>query len=692
MAKYKIETDNGTYIVETEDPARYGSGAVHGWAYKAANTLLNAPLPSEQYRPKGDGLLDGARNALTDFGEAPTNMARGAAKGILNTAAGLGSIANKYLGAHTDLNQDNLKDLTETHGFAQGLGNAAEQVGEFMAGEGVAKAATKVPLLANIATKSKFAQKGIDLAGRVAANAGVSAAQSGGDAGSTEVGAALPVIGDAVGAGLGFVGRKASSFYKKATVGERLSPGAEAMANNAHIPLRSSDYSGNTFARHAENDLGHSIVADIYHPQQVARQEGLRTISDDLSGSASGDEAMARLKKRLDERVYDHTQLGNEAYGEHRDLLKKADTANQNIQPGTIGNTSGFRWGSTEVAASGQPSQVSWNVPQYHGVSSPVDIKEAKTSLQPIVEAVQKRQAQFPSMGVPSTFGHVLDIVNSPDLVSADAADKLLSRLKGVVRDREFAGIMNESQGLAAKAIGQMEPELQKSLEAMSPEARDALLRGRAEWKQRNAVADLSKDLFGNDGQISKGSLDKLMAPGDYNHEQLLKPILQEAPEMKDEVGSAYLNHLFEQARSSPTGFHKELGVIRQWTKLGDKTKADVFGPEKTKAIDSFLELAGRVNWNANPSGTGVMRAVHHALRSPITYLVGAGTTAYAAPAMLPVYMASLYASRKFGQILLQPGAPNALRDMIKFGINSAKGRAARALVSTALTKMGATE
>jgi hypothetical protein len=104
MAKYRVQTDQGTYEIETAEGPAQAQPDVFEKAvnYHAGNNLIDAPL----------GLLQGA------------------AKGAASTGVGIGAIARKVAGL-PPLPADTFKADTEANGIGQGTGKFLEQAAEF---------------------------------------------------------------------------------------------------------------------------------------------------------------------------------------------------------------------------------------------------------------------------------------------------------------------------------------------------------------------------------------------------------------------------------------------------------------------------------------------------------------------------------------------------------------------------------
>jgi hypothetical protein len=160
MATYRVQTEKGTYEIETADAPAKAQPDVFEKAvnYHTGNSLIDAPL----------GVLQGA------------------AKGAASTGVGIGALARKVAGL-PPLPADTYKADTETSGFAQGAGKFLEQAAEFaIPGSMVGKATKGLGLAAR--------------AGAQAATAGaVGAAQSGGDPLATGISAGLGGAGELAG-------------------------------------------------------------------------------------------------------------------------------------------------------------------------------------------------------------------------------------------------------------------------------------------------------------------------------------------------------------------------------------------------------------------------------------------------------------------------------------------------------------
>lgn len=172
MAKYRIETEKGTYEIETADAAPQTQPQSSPLDYRTGNSLVDAPL----------GVIQGA---LKGLGQSTYNLASAA-----HRIPGVGAVSDRIdaaMGASAPT-PEQAQQMFEPRGVGQGTGKFLEQTAEF----------------ALPASKVGAAVKGAGLLTRAAAQgvlgAGVSGVQSDFDPTSTAVGGALGAGGELAGA------------------------------------------------------------------------------------------------------------------------------------------------------------------------------------------------------------------------------------------------------------------------------------------------------------------------------------------------------------------------------------------------------------------------------------------------------------------------------------------------------------
>jgi hypothetical protein len=174
LAKYRVQTEKGTYEIETADAPQAQAQQPSPLDYHTGNSLVDAPL----------GVVQGA---LKGFGQSTYNLAS-----AVHSIPGVGAVADKIdqmTGSQAPTPQQ-AQQMFEPRGVGQGTGKFLEQIAEFAVPE----------------AKLGAAVKGLGLGARVAAKAtlgaGVSGVQSNFDPTSTAVGGVLGGAGETASAAL----------------------------------------------------------------------------------------------------------------------------------------------------------------------------------------------------------------------------------------------------------------------------------------------------------------------------------------------------------------------------------------------------------------------------------------------------------------------------------------------------------
>src|SRR5947209_16593872 len=129
MPKFRVETDQGTFEVETEESTGKPDAFQQAVNYKTGNALVDAPL----------------------------GLVQGMAKGAASTGAGIGSVFRKVAGL-PPLPEGTFAADTEAHGIAENIGKFGEQTAEFaIPGSAAAKATKGLGLLARMGTQGAVA-------------------------------------------------------------------------------------------------------------------------------------------------------------------------------------------------------------------------------------------------------------------------------------------------------------------------------------------------------------------------------------------------------------------------------------------------------------------------------------------------------------------------------------------------------
>lgn len=389
------------------------------------------------------------------------------------------------------------------------------------------------------------------------------------------------------------------------------------------IPIDAATRTGNGAIKGAQNILakqpGSAGIAQAARQAQsnalTFTAENLRTqVEPGLGGNVYTPEtAGAAVQTSLQNRVSRFNTKAGEAYTELRRI--EADPANaQTVQTGT--QQQAITQGNTHLGYQ--------TVPITEDVALPVDMRPVKAALQPIFDRLKERMPlaqQQASAGLKA----LDNIINGKDIVSASTADGNLSSIKSIAREASSPELRTVSQGLAAKAVSELDTAVQAAVAKAGPDAIAALKRGRALTKAKYGAADLLSDLRNEPVQV----FNQLTFRKDSSA-NLLRAVAKQAPQDLPKLGRAFLDGLLETA-TKEGGFYKAGTLQNSWVSLGKETKTLLFkNPMLIRDLDNFFLLAKKIAENPNPSGTASTAATLATggllVTNPLlgtTYLVG---------------------------------------------------------------------
>lgn len=372
----------------------------------------------------------------------------------------------------------------------------------------------------------------------------------------------------------------------------------------AGVPVDAATATGNPFVRGIQRIGEHTSLLGAREGQIAAQAqaEGLGRWGSQLAERAApgaGPVSLEQAGQGVRSAVSDvitklHAEAGNE-YGALRTIER--DPANlKTVQVGTKTVT------SPVVGANGKP--ITSTVPVTQQIALPLDMSPLKTALAPVLDEMKARMPiaqQQASAGLRA----IENIVNGPDHVSLSSADASLSAIKRIAREAESPELRNVSQGLASKAIGELDQAVRNTAAGAGPKALKALEDGRAAVKAKYAAADTLKALSDEPVKVAQ----QLTARGDAGVEQL-RAVAKLAPAEMPKIGRALLENMVERA-TSEGGFKGAVSLKNEWDKIGIETRGILFkDPALVRELDHFFTLAKKMN----PS-----------LGSPTAYLLGAG-------------------------------------------------------------------
>lgn len=424
---------------------------------------------------------------------------------------------------------------------------------------------------------------------------------------------ALPLLGPAsadagetigsgkVAEGLGKSAAILAPFALKAAVGglkaSKLNAAEEAavaFGDKEGIPITAGTRTGSKVIKNAEG-LVQNAPGGAGFAQKVrnSQTEALAATGDKLAGeitpSAIPAEQVGRnVQQALAGRVATLKAEADAAYSQLRSI--EADPVNtKTIQTGTQT--------VTKNNAIGDP--IRSIVPVTKDIPLPVDLTGVKAALKPIFDQLKARMPIAQQQASPGLKA-IQNILEGEDHVPASIADANLGAIKAIVRQAESPELRNISQGVAAKAVRELQTAVEKSVAAAGPKAQLALAAGRMATRSKYQVAELLSALPDEPVKL----FNRLVSSKDADI-NLLKEVASQAPAEMPNIGRAYIEGLLDSA-TAKGGFDNPGTILNQWNRLGPSTKKLLFkgAPTFPQRFDNFLLLAKKIAETPNPSGT----------------------------------------------------------------------------------------
>jgi hypothetical protein len=229
---------------------------------------------------------------------------------------------------------------------------------------------------------------------------------------------------------------------------------------------------------------------------------------------------------------------------------------------------------------------------------SPIPIKMTgvKAALKPIYDSL-KRQLPVTQQQASPGLKAIENILNGPDSAPLSQAEADLGAIKAMTRGAEMPELRGVGQGVAAKAVAELDSTITKAADTAG--VGKELRAGRAATAQKYRAGETLSQLRAEPVRV----FNQTTYANDAGIEQL-KQIAQLAPKELPKIGRAYLDDLMGQA-TAEGGFDKARTLATKWAKLGDQTKQMLFkDPAYIKDLDNFFMLAKKIGESPNPSGT----------------------------------------------------------------------------------------
>jgi hypothetical protein len=229
-----------------------------------------------------------------------------------------------------------------------------------------------------------------------------------------------------------------------------------------------------------------------------------------------------------------------------------------------------------------------------------VDMRATKAALKPIYTRLMREKDIAPPQGDKARATQALDrLINGPDAEDIGIVEAALGDIKALARTADLPELRTQGQGLAAKAVEQLDQNVIATARRAGPDALTALQEGRSATVSKFDVAGV-RDMFGDE---PRAVFNALTARRDAGLNRL-REVQRVAPQEVPNVARAFLDDLVDTATADGQFSHTDK-LAAEWSKLGDATKAMLF-PNRAhrRDLDAFFVLAKRIGHNPNPSGT----------------------------------------------------------------------------------------
>ena len=276
------------------------------------------------------------------------------------------------------------------------------------------------------------------------------------------------------------------------TVKSRLNPvqqNAVDYLQSQDVPLNVGTVTGNRFAKGAQALVAQTpLGSGVASGATQATEQGLSRLSGELAEQAhpepvTPESAGAAVSSRLDQNIAALKAREDEAYG---DAWKGANDP-QYAESVPVRTDQ-----KPMLDANGKPTATMQNVPVMQSVQMPVDVRDIKAQLAPVME----QMSWMPAADQASSAGYqaVKKILQGPDFIPAQAAEQGLGGLKTMARVAN-PNLRNTGQGLAAGIIPRLQEAVNDAVANTGSDALAGLQDGRAAHASKMEVADIADQL-----------------------------------------------------------------------------------------------------------------------------------------------------------------------------------------------------
>ena len=599
MPTYKVETDKGTYLVETEEgPAKASSPVAPGVSDDDLirsfgfdpKLIKSSPRYQENVKKHGSGLgfMLTDPNRTDIMARLADSWIGDAGEGARRVVAGTGQFASHVMNklglvsdadtAYVDLaarlmHQDYIDNVRHGH-----PNETVETIGGLL-----------TPVPGGKLIKGSGVVRGIARGALVGTAAG---AMQSVDSGSPEDYWSEKGKQMGVGAGLGSVlGGVAGTLEARAGKAPQsgLSPveqGYVAYADQKGIPVPLSVRTGSQLAKDLEGMESHSVGgSSVAKRARRSTSEALTREGEQLADAAH---PAAVVPEQAGEGVFEAVK---------RDIVRLNQKANQEYGPfhAAAQDPANVREVPVGVDKAGKPI--------LEGMSAPIDMSAYQAALKPFLQRFTHAMTKTERNASPGVAA-LDEIVNGPRWKPLETVELDLGALKAASRT-EMPELRDTSQALAAQAVRQLQTAI--DAEAQRLGVLDSLRAGRTATAQKHESIAILNTLRGGKPleKVEPVQVYQMLTWGRDAGIQRLREVADRAPDEMPKVGRAFIQGLLDTATQSGD-FEKARTVFNQWTQLGPQTKKILFrNPVLVQDLDNFFGLAKKIASNPNPSGSG---------------------------------------------------------------------------------------
>jgi len=339
----------------------------------------------------------------------------------------------------------------------------------------------------------------------------------------------------------------------------------------------------------AENmPLGASVV----NKSRAATESGLQRVSGELmqetypatvTPESSGADVRGELLGRT-EKLAKESNVGYQDAWEHAGNPEFTYDVPVRMEP--------------EIGQDGKPTGRMAEV--LEPVNMPVDVRDLKARAKPLWEQWQWRPAGERSTN--AAYAALDKLLKGPDFISALEAEEGLKGFKSMARTENKSGQRDVAQGTAAGLIPELQERINEAVAHTGDKAIRGLEEGRRLWAEKEGIQDIYEDLPAEPVQ----AMGRLIWGRDTGIE-FLRKVAKETPDQMAKIGRALLEQLFGKATQGG-GFSRTAGLLAKWRDVGPETRKILFKDPKLIAdLDNFFQAAEMTQRNPNPSGTALV-------------------------------------------------------------------------------------